>query len=102
MSHYPTITRTVVVGSPQGFHMRPAHQFAQAAQQFQAQIYVVKGDLRCDGRSIMELLTLAAPQGTELVIEAQGPDAEQAIETLARIVENPQPEEPPTEDDSPQ
>ncbi len=78
--------------------MRPAHQFAQLAQQFQSQIHVVKGELRCDGRSIMELLTLAAPQGTELVIEARGPDAEEAVEALARIVENPLPEEPPAED----
>ncbi len=74
--------------------MRPAHQFAQLAQQFQSEIFVVKEDRRCDGRSIMDLLTLAAPQGTELVIEARGPDAEQAVEALARIVENPAPEEP--------
>ncbi len=100
MSDFPTVTRTVVVNNPQGFHMRPAHLFAQKAQQFQSQIFVIKGDLRCDGRSIMELLTLAAPQGTELVIEAQGPDAQQAVEALAPIVENPEPEELAGEEES--
>ena len=86
MSHYPKVTRTVTVNNPQGFHMRPAHQFVQRAKQFQSQIFVIKGDRRCDGRSIMELLTLVAPAGTELTIEAQGPDAHEAVEALAQIV----------------
>ena len=100
MTQFPKVTRTVVVNNPQGFHMRPAHQFVQRAKEFQSQIYVIKGDKRCDGRSIMELLTLVAPQGTQLTIEAQGPDAQQAVEVLAQIVaqvfpEDEQDEAPP-------
>ena len=80
-------TRTVVVTNPQGLHARPADLFAKTATRFASKIELVKGRERVDGKSILSLLTLAAVAGTQLLIEADGPDAEQALDALAKLVE---------------
>ena len=81
----PTASRNVVVRNPQGLHLRPAHLLAQAAKQFDARIELVKGSERADGKSVLAILTLAAAEGTELLLEAQGPDAEAALDALAEL-----------------
>jgi phosphotransferase system HPr (HPr) family protein len=80
------VSRTVVVNNPQGLHARPADLFVRLAKQFQAKIEIIKDNARVDGKSILNLMTLAAEQGTQLVIEAEGPDADQAIDELAALV----------------
>lgn len=79
------VSRTVVVNNPQGIHARPADLIVRLAKQFQANIEFVKDNYRVDGKSILNLMTLAAEQGTPLVIEAEGPDAQQALDALAEL-----------------
>jgi phosphocarrier protein HPr len=81
-------TKTVVVTNPQGLHARPADLFVKTAIRFTSKIELVKGRERVDGKSILSLLTLAAVAGTRLSIEADGPDAEQALDALAKLVEH--------------
>jgi phosphotransferase system HPr (HPr) family protein len=82
-----TLRRTVVVSNPQGFHMRPAAAFVERAKQYQSDVRIIKDDLAVDGKSVFELLTLAALPGTELVIEVSGVDADDAVlSSLADIV----------------
>lgn len=83
----PVVTRTVVVGNPQGLHARPAELFVKTASQYQARIEVIKDAQRVDGKSILNILTLAAVQGTELRIEASGPDAQAALDALSGLFE---------------
>jgi phosphocarrier protein HPr len=82
----PKLCRTVVVTNPQGMHARPADLFVKTANRFDAEITVAKGNERVDGKSILGLLTLAATEGTELSIEADGLQAEAALEALAQLV----------------
>jgi len=79
------VTRTVVVGNPQGLHARPAEVFVKTASQYQAKIEVVKEGHRVDGKSILNILTLAAVQGTQLCLEANGPDADAALDALSEL-----------------
>jgi phosphotransferase system HPr (HPr) family protein len=74
------ITRVVTVQNPEGLHMRPADKLVRAATNFQGQI--------ADCRSMIGLLTLGAPQGTELTLRAQGPDAPMAIEAISRLFDS--------------
>src|SRR5262245_55383770 len=78
-------SRTVVVNNPQGIHARPADLIVHLVQQYQAKVEFVKDTHRVDGKSILELLTLAAEQGTQLLVEATGPDAQQALDALAEL-----------------
>jgi len=78
-------TQTVVVSNPQGLHARPASLIMKVSNRFQSRIELIKGQERVDGKSILEILTLGATPGTNLVIEADGPDAELALEALAQL-----------------
>jgi phosphotransferase system HPr (HPr) family protein len=62
--------------------------FARLARQFQSRIELVRNDRRVQASSIIDLLTLGAAQGTELILEAEGDDAEAAVEALAKLVES--------------
>jgi phosphocarrier protein HPr len=81
-----TYRRVVTIVNPNGLHARPADQMVKVASRYKSRIEICKGHERVDGRSIISLLTLAAEQGTELVIEAQGEDAQSAVEALAELI----------------
>jgi len=81
--------KKVLITNPQGFHMRPAAAFATRAKQFPGDVHVVKDDQRVDGKSVLELLCLAALPGSELTIEVSGPDAGPALDALVEIVNTP-------------
>ena len=83
----PKVTRAVEVKNPQGLHLRPGEAFARTASEFESTIEVISGDRRVDGKSLLDIATLGASQGTQLEIEAHGPDAEVAVEMLAKILE---------------
>ncbi len=80
-------TRNVTIVNSQGLHARPAFLFAQLAGKFSSKIEVVKDGEKVDGKSILSLLTLAATHGTQFTIQADGPDAHQALDALAALVE---------------
>jgi phosphotransferase system HPr (HPr) family protein len=82
------ISRDVVIRNVQGMHIRPAELFTVLAKKFESKIEVVNGDRRVDGKSLIDIFTLGAGQGTKLVLEAEGPDAEAACEALAELVES--------------
>jgi phosphotransferase system HPr (HPr) family protein len=96
-----TLQRKVVITNPQGLHMRPLSAFAQLAGQFQSRVTVYKNGQSVNGKSPLELMLLAAEQGTELTLEVAGPDARAALDALAVLLaapsvdEIPQPPLPP-------
>ena len=69
-----------------GLHARAAAKFVDTASRFRANIEIVRGDEVVDGKSILGLLTLAAPRGTELTLVAQGPDESAALDALSTLV----------------
>ncbi len=82
-----TVVRQVVVGMRQGLHARPADMLAREARKWQSRIELVAGSQRADGKSILEVLTLAAEAGTHVSIEATGPDADEAIDAIGGLFE---------------
>ncbi|MBV8778212.1 MAG: HPr family phosphocarrier protein [Alphaproteobacteria bacterium] len=82
-----TARRIVTICNQKGLHARAAARFVKTAHEFDADIWVRKNGSIVSGRSIMGLMMLAAAAGAELQISAAGPDADAAVETLARLVE---------------
>jgi phosphocarrier protein len=78
--------REVEIVNRLGMHARPAMQFAETANRFGAAVTVVKGDERLNGKSVMEMMMLAAMPGTVLRVEAQGDDAEACLDALQALV----------------
>jgi len=83
-----TISREVVVVNAAGLHARPADLLAREARKWQSRIAFVNESQRADGKSILELLTLAAEAGTRLVVEATGPDAREALDAIGSLFES--------------
>jgi phosphocarrier protein HPr len=86
----PSASRDIVVSNKLGLHARPAMQFVDLANQFSSDIKVVKGGEdpgEADGKSVMQMIILAATEGTPLRIEADGADADQAVAKLAELFE---------------
>src|SRR5438552_9463939 len=80
---------TVTIKNEQGLHMRPLTAFVKLVMSFQSTVYVQKdAQPRINGRSMIDLLTLGAEQGTELVLEVSGPDQDQALKALVALLEN--------------
>jgi len=80
--------RRVKIKNKLGLHARAASVFVQLSNKFNSKITVQKDGMEVDGKSIMGLLTLAAPKGSEILIIAEGPDEEKAIESLVKLIEN--------------
>lgn len=83
-----TVSIKVKVVNRLGLHARPAMAFVDLAATFAASIWVVKGDTRVDGKSIMQMMMLAATQGTELEIVARSEDCDEAIAELVALVKS--------------
>jgi len=81
----PTAQTDVVVLNRLGLHARPAMAFVDVANGFESDVRVHKGSQAVDGKSIMQMMILAATQGTELVIKADGPDADDALAALSQL-----------------
>ena len=83
----PSLIRRAEIVNALGLHLRPADRFVRMARGFRAEIRVLCGDRQVDGKSILDLVTLAAECGTRLELEAVGPDAEEALVALAGLIE---------------
>ncbi len=81
---------TVKIINRLGMHARPAMIFAEAAQEFDADITIRRTDQPSpvDAKSIMQLMMLAATEGTELEIKASGSDAEPSVQRLVELVQS--------------
>ena len=82
----PVVRRPVEILNSLGLHMRPADKFVKLALRYQSEIRVFHNDNEFNGKSILDLTSVAAECGTRLELEARGPDAEAAIEALAALV----------------
>jgi phosphocarrier protein len=78
--------RQVTIQNKLGLHARPAMQFVDVANQYQSGIKVCKGDQTVDGKSIMQMMMLAATAGTVLKIVAEGGDALKALDALEQLI----------------
>ncbi|MFH0888486.1 MAG: HPr family phosphocarrier protein [Planctomycetota bacterium] len=69
-----------------GIHVRPAAQIAELSNKFQSDIVFIKDGIEVNAKSIMELLTLAAGEQTEIIINAKGDDEAKAIDALEKLI----------------
>jgi phosphocarrier protein HPr len=88
-----TLRRSVRITNPQGFHMRPKAAFAQLAMRFASDVAVLWDGQRFNGKSMMDLMLVGAEQNQEVVVEAEGPDAAEAVAALADVLASPGPED---------
>jgi phosphocarrier protein HPr len=71
-----------------GLHLRAAAAFARVAEAYRSEVSMLRDELRANGKSIISLVTLAAPKGTRIRLVAEGEDAEAAVQALRGLIEN--------------
>lgn len=81
-----TVRADVEIVNRLGLHARAAARFVETASRFAAEVSVTNADESVSGKSILGLMMLAAAEGTILTLIAVGPDADDAIDTLAELI----------------
>ena len=80
--------RIVQIANKAGLHARPAAEIVKLAAKYSSDITVSRDDLEVNGKSIMGVMMLAAECGAKLQLKAEGPDATEAIDALAKLIES--------------
>ena len=82
-----TLRATARITNKRGLHARASAKVVEAAARFQSEITILKDGNRVNARSIMGLMMLAASLGSEIGVEADGPDADDAMKAMLALIE---------------
>jgi phosphocarrier protein len=80
--------RVCLIGNRLGLHARAAAKFVHMARSFDAEVWVIRNGTRVSGVSILGLMMLAAAPGTQIILEAKGREATEALEALLKLVDD--------------
>lgn len=82
------IHETIIIKNKLGLHARAAAKLVTISSSFASRISVGRDKNIVDGKSIMSVMMLAANQGTELTVEAEGYDERQALQAIRSLVDD--------------
>ena len=82
----PPQTRLMTICNKRGLHARASARFVQTAERYDARVTVEREGVTVGGTSIMGLMMLAAAPGSEIHVEAEGPQAAEALAALTALV----------------
>ncbi len=80
------LSKTLTVLNEVGIHARPASMIVKRLLEFQSEVFIEKDSKRVNGKSIMGILMLAASKGSQIRVEADGSDAQEALEAVEELV----------------
>lgn len=80
------IKKEVILQNETGLHARPASLFVKEASKFESHIVVIKDGKEYNAKSIMGILSMGAGKGATITIQAEGVDAREAVDNLAKLV----------------
>jgi phosphotransferase system HPr (HPr) family protein len=81
------LVRKLRINNELGLHARAAAKIVALAGQYEAKLFLKKDEHEVDGSSILSVLTLACPRGTELLARAVGRDSEALLQALSTLFE---------------
>ncbi|MBB4066884.1 HPr family phosphocarrier protein [Gellertiella hungarica] len=81
-----TLSRELLIINKRGLHARASAKFVQVVDGFQASITVSRDGMTVGGTSIMGLMMLAASPGCTIVVTAEGPQAQEALDALEALI----------------
>ncbi len=80
------IKQAITIQNKLGLHARAAMKFSDLATKFRASVSLTKDDRCIDAKSIMEVMVIGASIGTEVILQADGPDEQNAIDQLCQMI----------------
>ena len=85
-THKGHMKTTLLIQNKLGLHTRAAAQLSQLADRFASDITIHKGKQAADGKSILDLMILAASFQTQIELEVTGEDAEEATQAITALI----------------
>lgn len=82
------ITKDTIIKNRKGLHARASAEVVRLAESFKANLYVCHQEACVPATSIMDLLMLGAAQGSHIIVEGTGTDAEKAVDALVGLIDN--------------
>jgi phosphocarrier protein len=80
------VEKKILIKNKLGLHARAAVKFVNLANRYSADVKIIKDNTAIDGKSILGILTLAATQGTPIMLRISGRDEQDAFEALAALI----------------
>ncbi len=80
------LKKKITIKNKLGMHARAAVKFVNLANRFSSQVRIEKNGNEIDGKSILGILTLAAIQGTEIILKVSGKDEDRALKALVELI----------------
>lgn len=82
------VSKNTKIVNKEGFHMRPANYFIKEMTPFKSNIYIIFGDAKINGKSIMNIMASCIKYGSEITIECDGEDENEMLEKAIEIIES--------------
>ena len=82
------VERKIMIQNELGLHARAATKLVQLATKFPCEITIAKDGHEVNGKSIMGVLMLVASKGTTVTLKAKGDKAAEAIEAIAKLIDD--------------
>ena len=80
--------KEVEITNKVGLHARPASLIVEVTNKFKSKIWIEKDGQKVDGKSVMSLLLLCAGKGSKIKVKAKGPDAQESVDALVKIIKD--------------
>lgn len=82
------VAKKVVIKNKTGLHARPASNLVAFAKKFKCDVFITNGSKKANAKSIINILTLGAKQGTELEVSTDGEGEAEALKEIVNYIEN--------------
>lgn len=79
------IEKKLTVTNKLGLHARPSAKVVQTASQFKSEVFLIKGDMTINAKSMLGVMALAAEYGSTLLLRVEGEDEKEAVRTIVSL-----------------
>ena len=80
------IKTTTTIINKLGLHARASAKLTKLASSFPCDVWLSKGERRANAKSIMGVMMLAAGIGSEVELETEGEQAQEAMDALLALI----------------
>lgn len=80
------VQKTLTIKNELGMHARSAAMIVRMLESYQSKVFLERDGSQVDARSLLDILTLACPKGSQIVVRADGADAQEVVDGIAKLV----------------
>ena len=82
------VSQKITINNPQGLHMRPAGVFAKGVAKYQSDVNLIFNGKSTNGKSLLNIIGACIKCGSEIEIQCDGPDEEEALKAAIELIES--------------